>query len=704
MGRGRTCCREWGFGNRVGAVRCTALGLATLLGAGCGAGGLSESDIRASAIRRSKDDEQPPANSSPPASPLPASPLQRAGEAPTSQPPRPSTATPKATLPAAAEESSPIANDARDSLAAAPADAPLSDRRQAPSTPLSAVERSRRSAENLGRIIDAILAHYKQHGAFPNRATLDKAGVPLLSWRVALLPHLGHARLYQEFRLTESWNSPHNIKLIEHIPAVFQSPERFDEKTNYLLPVSSNTAFMSNRTLPPRQIEDGVEHTVFVVEADDELAVPWTQPQDYDFDRQHPVRGLGRLRNGNIFLAWGDGSTGAVPATASVESLRAMFTADAGESFTSYSISRPLDDAAMGLASGEATPVAATDAPPTVDVSGEDASSQTLVKADSPPASALAATYLESARAAYHRGDAGDALRWYYASLIAQSERPGAGAHQWVVGLRRPAAAVHFGVGVRTPPAAPGASTAAPQSTPTARRNAMRRVLGLVGAAYMTAIEDHAAIVAPPSLAAATQPQGRQMIPIRPIVRQDSHAISYLGDGSLAQLRKAAIDSACDILVLFDLKGSANRGSLSFSCELLDVARNDALLRLPRIHSSPGAGGLAALERDEDLREAQWRLADCLEEQLAWSDWPDSLKPHHAEARVAALSKAKGLHPLAALAEMCVYRHLQLVDNRQLLAGFRELLGADDGEALLLGDERSQAKVLRRWLPLESGG
>ena len=47
---------------------------------------------------------------------------------------------------------------------------------------------------------------------------------PKLSWRVALLPFLGHQELYEAFHLNEPWDSPHNKALIGRMPDVFTTP------------------------------------------------------------------------------------------------------------------------------------------------------------------------------------------------------------------------------------------------------------------------------------------------------------------------------------------------------------------------------------------------------------------------------------------------------------------------------------------------
>ena len=51
----------------------------------------------------------------------------------------------------------------------------------------------------------------------------------------------GHQQLYDQFRLDEPWNSPHNRALLAQIPSVYQSPQRFGERTNYLVPAGSST-------------------------------------------------------------------------------------------------------------------------------------------------------------------------------------------------------------------------------------------------------------------------------------------------------------------------------------------------------------------------------------------------------------------------------------------------------------------------------
>ena len=71
----------------------------------------------------------------------------------------------------------------------------------------------------------AIAAHnlHETYGQLPPDAISDaKTGRPLLSWRVAILPFIEQGDLYKQFKLNEPWDSPHNIALLDKMPAKFE--------------------------------------------------------------------------------------------------------------------------------------------------------------------------------------------------------------------------------------------------------------------------------------------------------------------------------------------------------------------------------------------------------------------------------------------------------------------------------------------------
>jgi len=130
------------------------------------------------------------------------------------------------------------------------------------------------------------------HGHLPAAAIQDWEGRPLLSWRVAILPFIDQKDLYEEFRLDESWDSPHNAKLVERMPDVFASPAKPAEKsgeTRYLAPVGPGTIFAARATpwsLEEISANDGTFATILLVEAAADKAVPWTKPADLAIDEQ----------------------------------------------------------------------------------------------------------------------------------------------------------------------------------------------------------------------------------------------------------------------------------------------------------------------------------------------------------------------------------------------------------------------------------
>ncbi|MCA9169502.1 MAG: DUF1559 domain-containing protein, partial [Planctomycetales bacterium] len=195
--------------------------------------GMDQDDIRKYAIKRPKDTDAPPASQTPPPNAT-TSPATTASVDTTalsnSGPAVPAAAT---TIPPATPPNS-VANVATGVVTGVVPDlANLSDTRS-PGEPLDELERRRITIDNLKRIAAALQQYVADKGAYPTGAIQTPTGSPLLSWRVELLPYLGYPQLYQAFHLDEAWTTPHNQALLRAIPAVYQSPERFDENTNYV--------------------------------------------------------------------------------------------------------------------------------------------------------------------------------------------------------------------------------------------------------------------------------------------------------------------------------------------------------------------------------------------------------------------------------------------------------------------------------------
>ena len=151
----------------------------------------------------------------------------------------------------------------------------------------SAREAARRmqSMNNLRQIGLAMHNYESVYLKLPLRVSKDANGKPLLSWRVALLPYLEQSALYEQFHLDEPWDSEHNLKLLDKMPAVYAHPSYVGPRgqTVYLAPYYSDTIW--NQSNPSFQnITDGLSNTIAFFEASDDHAVPWTKPEDLDLD------------------------------------------------------------------------------------------------------------------------------------------------------------------------------------------------------------------------------------------------------------------------------------------------------------------------------------------------------------------------------------------------------------------------------------
>jgi len=185
------------------------------------------------------------------------------------------------------------------------------------------------SQNNMKQIMLAMLNHESAFKQFPARATRDADGKPLLSWRVKILPFLEENGLYQEFHQDEPWDSEHNIKLLERMPAVYKHPSYVGAEghTVYLVPYQKGNVWTSAKP-QIRNITDGTSNTIACFETNDEHAVPWSKPDDIDLD-QDDIFDFFRFGVSNVGMF--DGSVRAIAPSIDPVVLKAMITSAGGE-------------------------------------------------------------------------------------------------------------------------------------------------------------------------------------------------------------------------------------------------------------------------------------------------------------------------------------------------------------------------------------
>jgi type II secretory pathway pseudopilin PulG len=194
--------------------------------------------------------------------------------------------------------------------------------------------RRTQSSNNMKQIMLALHNYHSVKNAFPAHANYNSEGRPLLSWRVHVLPYLEQGTVYEQFKLDEPWDSPHNRALIAQMPQVYQNPNLPLEagKTNYLAVVGEPCIMDgTQKGVGFRNVTDGTSNTIMLVEAAPDQAVEWTKPDDWEFDANNPTAGLGGVRPDGWNAGFADGSVQPIPDTMDPAQLKAMFTRAGGE-------------------------------------------------------------------------------------------------------------------------------------------------------------------------------------------------------------------------------------------------------------------------------------------------------------------------------------------------------------------------------------
>ena len=146
---------------------------------------------------------------------------------------------------------------------------------------------------------------------YPNYATFDENGTPLLSWRVAILPYLGELELYNQFHLNEPWDSEHNRTLIAKIPKGFADPTgQAPAGTTLFRMIGGPGSFLS-------QFPNGFsvtdlkypQRTLYMVTVRPEQAVEWTRPEFLAYEPET----FGRIVKEMFALMFCTGDVDAVP-------------------------------------------------------------------------------------------------------------------------------------------------------------------------------------------------------------------------------------------------------------------------------------------------------------------------------------------------------------------------------------------------------
>src|SRR5439155_26328316 len=128
---------------------------------------------------------------------------------------------------------------------------------------------------NLKQIALAFHVYHDTNAVLPAHAIYSKDGkTPLLSWRVALLLHIGQQQLYQEFKLDQPWDSEHNKKLIAKMPKIYEPVglgKKEEGRTYYQVFTGPDTLLDGNKQMRLTDITDRTSNTLLAIEGNEQV-------------------------------------------------------------------------------------------------------------------------------------------------------------------------------------------------------------------------------------------------------------------------------------------------------------------------------------------------------------------------------------------------------------------------------------------------
>ncbi|UUO08420.1 DUF1559 domain-containing protein [Blastopirellula sp. J2-11] len=190
------------------------------------------------------------------------------------------------------------------------------------SVAVPAIQNARRTAQNqashdnLKRIAEAMNSYHATYGAYPPAFTSDAQGQPQHSWRVLLLPFLGHQDIYSRYNMKLAWDDPQNLTILSEMPSVYRS---FDDplntffETRFVVIKGKETLFPDGGGVSQKDVKDDFETLLMVVEKNGP-GISWTKPEDLTLNRdslliENDPENAATLNNsltGNVVMADGE--------------------------------------------------------------------------------------------------------------------------------------------------------------------------------------------------------------------------------------------------------------------------------------------------------------------------------------------------------------------------------------------------------------
>ena len=156
---------------------------------------------------------------------------------------------------------------------------------------------------NLKQIATALRNYREVNGSYPPVCTYDKAGRPMHSWRLLILPFLDCSATYKECNLNEPWDSPSNAKFRADRKYIYKCPAdptayaRDSNTTSYVALVGGEAGWRRGRNGRaeddgPREKGAKTGNDTFLVIEKTNSGIQWAEPRDIRLDDLQALQSL----------------------------------------------------------------------------------------------------------------------------------------------------------------------------------------------------------------------------------------------------------------------------------------------------------------------------------------------------------------------------------------------------------------------------
>lgn len=135
----------------------------------------------------------------------------------------------------------------------------------------------------------------------------------------------------------ERWNVPQIKEMVFHpVSCPMRGKTQEPWHTFYRVFIGPGAAFEKGKLFSMdkerKEFPDGLENTLMIVEAS--VAVPWTKPEELEYDPAKPLPKLGGLFADGFYAAFADGEVRFIAKDTPEKSIRAWITRNGGETVT----------------------------------------------------------------------------------------------------------------------------------------------------------------------------------------------------------------------------------------------------------------------------------------------------------------------------------------------------------------------------------